>query len=414
MSITPTHPSGEPTGRWAPHEVAVVALGFVLPLGGDTRPAFLNADSTKFVVLAAAVVLLLFNWLGPARKPGIPSEVRRAAVPLTLYTVLLAGVSISWQLSSTRYQLLAAFVVAVAAFFLCEQSRPGSFADITYRVGALHVLLIVVNGDMQTQFGNGARLGGAISPVSVGFEATLVSVLAVARWRRREGRWPWLSLAVAGVSVYAVYASFSRAALISFAAGVVAVLIYRRPKRIVLKVTVAAVGLTVGYLYLADWVVGLLGRTPDSGLDSASGRYTIWEHIWVTNEHWIRGHGFAALRYLTGPDAYLFEATARLPAENALLQAVVMGGVAAGLLWLGLFYRGLKVLWRARTASGGMSLFFAFTLLVNAVYSNGLSGSSAGIWWLLAAFSVATGAGVYADPRVLTAPEDPRRLRAPA
>jgi O-antigen ligase len=202
--------------------------------------------------------------------------------------------------------------------------------------------------------------------------------------------------------LYALYGAFSRAALISFTVGIVALVAFRVRRHRVAKVVGVVVLAWWAYQLAAERVVRFLGGNDLESVTGASGRYEIWDQVLSVNDQWWRGWGFAALKYPDGPDWALFAATDQRPAENALLQAVLMGGVVAGLLWLWLAWRALRILWEARDVAGGATIYLGIVLSVAATFSVGLSGVSSDCWWLMAAFSFATALqkSSTADPEV--------------
>jgi hypothetical protein len=374
------------TGRWAPHEVAVIAMGFVLPLGGDSSgPSWLGDPNVRIALIGAAMVALALNELGQRQKFPLRPAVRATVLPLVLYGGLLGIDSLSWRLPADRMMLYGAYIVATgAAYILCERSRPGSFLDVAYRVGVLHVAFMTIYGERETLFEGTERLTGALSAVSLGFEATMVLAIAASQLRARRGR--LVPLVIAGISVYIIYATFSRAALISLALGAaLAFICGRRIKP--LRLIALAVALIVGYYTLADRILLALGGQQQYGFASLTGRTTIWQRVIDHNEHWFRGYGFAALRFKDGlgPDAILRRWTGGLPAENALLFAVLMAGLLAGALWLWLAGRIAWSLWTARTP---LAWFTLTILAVNAFLSAGLGGNPPTFWWLLGAASL--------------------------
>lgn len=374
--------------RWAPHELAMVALGFVVPLGAETKPAFLSYDNVKIGIVAITVYLLGLAIFSAKGRTDLRPEVRRSAVPLTVLFAAYGISSLTWQLMPSRWYLYLTLIVGVIGYFICEALRPGSFLDIAYRVSFLHIVLALVAGQTHVVASGATRLAGATSAVLLGFEATLVFVIALSRWATRTGRWPALSLVIAVIMPYVVYAAFSRAAIISLVAGLAALAIYRlRTHRGLLSILLGGFTI-VGYLLFESQIREFLGGNDQASLSNASGRYVIWQRLIENNEHWFRGYGFAALRWPDQPEATLSFINQGLSAENAILQATIMGSLVAGIAWLLLAVRSLQVLWSVRSQLKGTSIFIAIVLLVNMIYSAGLSGVSSQMWWMLAAFSL--------------------------
>lgn len=381
------------TGRWAPHEVATIAAFVLLPLGADAEgiPSWLLGDTVKAGLLALAGYFLALNFIGTARPSGLTPSVRAIARPLLAYVAVVTVATVSWMPPTNRLALLAGYLIgATAAFLLCERSRPGSWLDITYRVAIVHMLLTATLGEREQLFGETERLVSSLSAVTVGFEA--VAALGVALYRLRRTSPPLTRLSallVAGLSVYVAYATYSRAALISLAVALVVAWIARgrvsgnRAARLV-ALSVAGAFLLARY---SEEVLTALGGRDRYGISNLTGRTQIWSTVVANNEHWLRGYGFPALRFPdgAGPDRMLMVATRGLPVENALLYAVVTGGIVAGLLWLWLAVSLGRALW---VSGHPLARYLLIALGVNAVLSIGAAGNPPVFSWLLGSVSL--------------------------
>lgn len=371
--------------RIYPHEVSLGLLGFLLPLGEATQPAWLASGAVKVAAVALAAFLLASTAVMTASTLRLPEPARRVRVPLLVYLVVVVAATVSRDLPPARVQLMVGLLVVGAGFLVCEATRPGSFARIAYRVGAAHVLLVAATGETGTSTNGLERLEGAVHPVTLSFEATIAFAVAWLRFRGREGRFPLLSLAMAAVSVYVVFAAFSRASLITLCAGAVLLVVFRARKHRFLKGLSAGVVAALAYWTSADAVVESLGAR---SVASASGRYAIWDRLLGADVDWIRGYGYGALRDAYGPDVHLFRLNQGLPAENAFLQAALMAGVVGFALLAWMAWRSVRELWTIRDWGGGASLVIGLALAVNAMFSVGLATGSLAFWWLLGAFSL--------------------------
>ncbi|RYU13688.1 O-antigen ligase family protein [Nocardioides iriomotensis] len=384
------------TGRWAPHELAVIAMGFLLPLGGDqTVPPWLAYDSVKFLTIAAAAVLLVYNQLGQRPSFALDHRLRRSLVPLIAYGLVLGVASLAWSLPGNRMALYVAHIVAtVGAFILAERGRPGAWLDIVYRISVLQLAYHAVVGQRAGLFGEVERLSGGLSAVSLGFVAAMVLGYSIHRFERGKRA---LSLLVAGLALYMLYATFSRAALVSAGLGILLVIALRGRSRFVRMLVVVGGGV-LAYQAAGDALLNALSGAERAGVDTLTGRVPIWQTIIDVNEHWWRGYGYAALRFDdgAGPDSGLYVATGKLPAESGLLNALVMGGVVAAGLWLWFILCVFRDLWRARREAP-VAAYFLVVLAVNAVLSNGTSGSPPVFWWVLGALSLLASLGNRAD-----------------
>lgn len=376
---------------WGPHELALIALGTVMPLTEDTAGALASAQAKAGIgalALYACVAMMLIKRTRP-----LPQAVQRSVVPLMVIAITYTLSSGYWwatlpSIGSARWQLLILFFIGIIGFYTCESLRPGSFVDIVFGVGCVHMVIALVSGETTVTEAGAERLTALNSPVLLAFEATLVLALALVRaYTARSGLARLAFVAVAVIAGYVTYAAFSRTAFISIALGVAAVVLMR-VRRDPLGLLAAVLAGTLAWFGLRNLFIDFLGGADSTSLDNASGRYWIWNVILDSNQHPWAGHGFAAMRYLGGPDDYLLRATEGLSAENAILQTLIMGGVVAMIAWLVLAFRALKVLWKVRDFYGHVSVFIAITLILNMIYSVGQSGVSAQIWCLLAAFSL--------------------------
>ncbi len=231
------------------------------------------------------------------------------------------------------------------------------------------------------------RLAGGLTPVALGFQASLVLIIAVSNIRQSTGsrRVPPAAVAVLGVVV--ITASSSRAAIVALIVAVIVMIVFRARAFAKVVGALVASALVVAYLWLLEPLLLALGASQAS-IDTATGRFAIWDAIVTHNQHWFIGNGFASMRYAdSGPDSDLFAATGYLPSENALLQALVSGGILAGVLWLAIAaVVGLR-LWRARYHTKGLSVAVGVVLVANAAFSVGQSGYALAWWWLLASGS---------------------------
>ncbi len=375
-----------------------MAAFVLLPLGADSQgiPAWLLSDTVKAGLLALAAYLLALNSVGVVRPRGLTPPVRAITKPLLAYVVVVTTATLAWMPPTNRLALLGSYLIATAAaFLLCERSRPGSWLDITYCVAVLHMLLAVTLGERQALFGETERLVSSLSAVTVGFEAVAALGVALYCLRRTSPPTTRLSAAlVAGLSIYVAYAAYSRAALISLTVALVVAWIARGRGGGDRFARLAVVG-TVGALILAryaDEALTLVGGRDRYGISNLTGRTEIWATVVANNEHWLRGYGFPALRFPdgAGPDRMLMVVTRGLPVENALLYAVVTGGVVAGVLWLWLAVSLGRTLW---TSGHPLARYLLVALGVNAVLSIGTAGNPPVFSWLLASVSLLAAVG---------------------
>ncbi len=377
-------------GRWALHELGLIALGFVMPLDKGAAWRVLAEDRTQLVAMVAAAGLLVLRaarsrW----RMPRLHGPVAAVWRPLVLYVAVLGVATCTRSLPSERVALYFPLVVVLVGVWVCEAYRPGSFHDVVYRVGVLHLIAAVAWRTTEVSGFGVDRLTGGTHPVLLGLEAAGVFIIAWTRWTRRAGAWPRLSLAVCGLALGVLAAAFSRTALISFTVAVVFAAVYRgRPRLRPAKAAFAVGCAVIAYGLVSGPILDLLGGTAPESLANASGRYQLWSDVIGHNDQWLRGYGFAALRDPDGPDIALYRVTGGLPAESSPLQALLMAGVAGAGLWCWFAWRAGRELWQRRDTASGATVFFGIIVAVEAIYGVGMSGVSYTFWWVLAAVSL--------------------------
>lgn len=371
--------------RWVPHEVALIALGFLMPLGSETRPAFLADQRLKAIVavLVVGTCGLAMVWMRSERPSRPGSRVRAAMWPLSAYVALVTVATVTRDLPAVRYQLFALMPVAVLGFLTAETYRHGAWLDIAYRASVLSLLLAALLGTRQLDlYGTGvARLGGASHPVFLGFESCLVGLVA---WQRfRSARRRAAPLFVLALAAYTLVASFSRTALIALTMALAAQFVATRSRNRVFSASVVIVGAVISYQTVLPAALHIL-RGQQATLTNATGRTDIWQRLVDYNHAWWRGFGFFPLHDAHGPDADLWVINQGLPAENAALNVVLMAGLFGLAAWLWLTLRAFYAVRRSTLGVGLVVVLLAF-----AATGSGLSGTSFDWWWLLALFSLA-------------------------
>ncbi|MGM7777508.1 O-antigen ligase family protein [Arthrobacter sp. KNU-44] len=389
--------------RYYPHEWALAVLGFVMPLGAATQPAFLASPTFRTWAAVLAAFLLCLSLLKLTKDHALSSSARYAIPPLIVYMIVVGIATARGDLPSVRYQLFALFPLAVFGFYVSERFRPGSWLRIVYAASVGHLIMAVATGSTRMAFGGVSRLEAGTSAVLLGFEASLIVVLSL--WFISRRRYVFVNVCVFVLAGYCLFAAFSRAAFVSLLIGSGLVFVFWGRGK-VLRFLIAGIAGTLSYSVILPKLIDFLGANDLESLYGASGRYRIWGSALTYFNQWFRGYGFTALYDNTGPDAGLKLATFDLPLENSLLEALFMAGIVGAALWLWLFWRSIRVLWRVREASGGLSLAMLACLSVSAFYSVGLSGVSYDWWWLLAAFSFA---GLVQE----TPPRQPMSAAAP-
>ena len=394
------------------HEWVLAALAFVMPLGPGTKPAFLGSSTLTLGFAALAAYLL---WSLVLLSGGrLPRHARSLLVPLVLYVVVTGAASLRFHLPGVRYEMFALMALAVAAYLICERHRPGSWLRITYRASVAGLVLAVVEGHRTVADTGVNRLTGTNSAIFLGFQASLVLIVAYMHVRGTGGRgrlWPLLAMAL---GAYVLVESFSRTALISTALAAAVIFFFSgRQSRLVRGLVLAAMLLVV-MLVAVPVVIRYLGANHSETVFEASGRVNIWPRLLHHDTEPWAGYGFGTLHDSLGPDQRLLYLNGGLQSENAALQAFLMGGFLAAALWLWVAVRVLRSLWSVRSRAGGVALGVAVVIALNAMASSALSGIAVDFWWLLAAASLAD--GVRARRRAGAAALHPpkERVRQPA
>src|SRR4051794_33392470 len=107
------------SSRWAPHELSLVLLGFLLPLGAGTKPAVLADTNLKIAVAVLGVWTCAVSLL--VVRQGLGQHVRSAVPPVVTYALLVAIPTFTLDLPKVRFELFFLMPVAVLGLFGCER-----------------------------------------------------------------------------------------------------------------------------------------------------------------------------------------------------------------------------------------------------------------------------------------------------
>jgi hypothetical protein len=368
--------------------VALALFGFVSSFDQSAPFAVLTSSTVKLALGAAVLGFAAIEILVPRQSVRISTAPAIPVAHLSLYVAWNVVATLAAQVHGVRLQVLGILAISTIGLIAVERTTPGSWVRIVYTVSLAHITITLLAGSDRAILTDAHRLEAGSSGVLVGFEALMV-ILVSAYFFVTNTRHRWFFIAGGALGLIALLLTFSRAALISAMISIAILLVFATPRHRVLRSAAVAV---LGYLAYSRFSDDLIARLSGGNADSlytASGRYTIWDAVLANFQNWGLGLGFTPLHDATNADQSLFAATGGLPVENALLQALITGGVVCAALWLLLALRGLLQLWRLRGVAHGLSVAMIAPLVVSGVFSVGLSGVGYEWWWLLFSFSLA-------------------------
>ncbi len=365
---------------------ALAGLAVVLPFGETVEPRWLNENTLilGFAVLAVAAgtALVLID-----RPRGLRGNTASIAPPLVAYALAVSlATLLRPDLPIERLQLLVIFLVTCGGFLALEACRPGTFFWVVTAAAVVHVGLAVAYRVSDSSYLT-TRLTGGISAVGLGFDASMLAIVAIwfalsrRRWLRVTG------LAVALIAGTVVVYTFSRAALVALLLGLLVAWIFAGRRRLVRLAAVVGVG-AITTIVAWPWIIDYLSLGRISSLVGASGRFDIWATIVQNFNSWATGYGFGALYNRGGPDEPIFDAIEGVPSENAFLQALLIGGVVALVLFCVIVFVVGRALVAGSSTGYGLSWAIFIVLLTSAVFSAGLAGDGMAFWWALGAVSL--------------------------
>ena len=363
------------------------------PLNSDGALGFIATPTTKVLggalALAGAVLLLLEH----RSRPPVPLF----WTLVVLLVGLLLTTSLLRELPVQRYLLIGQYLALLGSVLVWVSVRPQRVLGVLYTSSLIHLVLAVLFHTYVPWEDGGVRLGGGSHPLVLGFEASVVIIISLVALIRPGGGWRRPMFAViTGYAVYVLLQAFARQALISISIALVLLMfLLPGPWRWVRAYLAIALAASVFVWLGADGIAGLLGAERASDLASATGRTEIWARILqLLPEFAGFGYGYFALNDADGPDALVFFASHGAPAENALLQVTLDGGVAGAVVWLGVLVAGVVVVLRARGVSRIMGIAMLPLFLSSITVASGLAGEGVQWWWFL---GVVTEAGVSAQ-----------------
>lgn len=377
-------------------DVLLVPALVLTSLNSSGSLSFIASPGTKvlsvLLALAAATIVLL-GGRGRMPTPAFWLLVALLASELALTSLIR-------QVPVERYLLLGQYLAQLAAILVWVLIRPQRLLPIMFTVSVVHMVLAVAFHTYVPWEEGGTRLGGGSHPIQLGFEASLVIVISLVVAlqpgppRRRAG---CAVLAVFGA--YVLLQAFSRQALIAESVAlVVLACVMPGAFRWVRAFLALALSVVVFVVLGADGIASLLGAQRASDLSSATGRTDIWARILTFFPDFAGlGYGYSSLNDSNGPDTQVVFASHGAPAENALLQVTLDGGVLAAIIWIVMLIAGVAVVARARGISRIIAIAVLPIFLSSITVASGLSGVGIQWWWFLAIIAEA-GASAMGRP----------------
>lgn len=310
-----------------------------------------------------------------------------ALVLALLYCAAIVGSTMFAGVPQQRFFLLAQFLGLTASLICFEVLRPGRGLGVLFWTAVIHCLLAVIIND-ETMWSDGRlRLEGGSHPILLGFEATMVFLIGLSVAAERHRRLVRaVFVAIAAFGAYVDVRAYSREDLIGAVLGL-AVLVLALPgrKRWLRLLVMCGVATSIVLPLGVDGLVTLLGATSVQQLSTATGRTEVWQRLFSTGVDFpFTGYGYAALNDGTGPDARLYYASGGTPAENAVLQALLDGGVVGLVIWVLAMLALLLSVLRAKAPIRPVALAMVPMFAISISVSSDLAGEGLSWYWLLA------------------------------
>lgn len=398
---------------------AVFTAEAALAGAGDAPTGTLTVPKLLPLALLAATS----GWflLQPQRGPAFNDPLRWAVwyVSWLTVTALFAPDPVSGLLRAAQIGLPLAVILAVRraavnASALVLATVLGCAAHVVYAV-VIHPGYVGVAGQQ--------RLTGLLIANTFGLAAGLTIAGAFGLWLARVGK-PGTSLllwALIGLGVYAIVESEARTAAIAVLVALIAsIAAARGAPRSRVRPALAG-GLVVAaavYVAFQPQLYQSALRKFSGGnndLSSLTGRLPLWRNLLpAIADHPILGFGPAAYRDESAAlSEYLSPQQLELQvAHNALLEALVAGGLLAGLLWLCLMVSAARLVWRTQPTIRPVAVGLFVVSAVSALTTSSAAGIGIG-WFVLLALAALPAALPAAEESQETVPEL-RRLSRPA
>jgi O-antigen ligase len=322
---------------------------------GLVNPQSISHVALTLLVACCALIIFLSRQTYAAF-----AQVRKSLVVLLSLYVLFLLTSLPWEAKDvvlSVYRLFEwglAILLTVGLFASSPEQTDKLSAELLFRIAAtvlcIVALIALISPDLALQTISEEtgfvdyRFGGAVYPPNTVGTLAGIALYYVILFRRGGRR-----MVEALFFAAALVLTYSRGALIAFAIGYFVVgILFGRPLVRLFNILIALTVCAMAVLY-QDKLIAILSRGKSVGsLTAASGRLMIWTAGWrMFLVHPFRGWGFVSgvRHYL--PKYYFNTTFAPQHLHNEFLQAVVSGGLIAGLFVVAVFgtglYRGFRL-----------------------------------------------------------------------
>lgn len=337
---------------------------YVFPIGREAR--------TEFVV----------------RNQMLPSQ--PVWLALTAYATLLLVSTLVNKGEARDLNEYLMFPLSLIVFYVSERTERGSFFKALVTASCIHLVVAILLNQRTIDETSGAmRLGGGAHPITLGIESGLILLFVISKMI--SGTLDvLLAITLFSISLYTLFASFSKTAIIGTACGLLFLIATHK--------RAGSRARTVGFASMAGLVIYLGGPTIASALVggrsteafvTGTGRLNIWQDIWnFFPDYYLFGYGWAPLHRAGGASAALYNRTGGLGAENSFVASLLMGGIGAFLLFLIIWTAMFKAAIRMSAETSGFSGGALTVLTGAAMLVDSLAGLNYLWWWVLGIFSL--------------------------
>jgi O-antigen ligase len=333
--------------------VTVNVPGFTqFDTSGKTKDLGLfNPQSISHILLTLLITGVTFVFFFSRRSPAAFRLVTMRLVPILALYALFLVTSLPWALkdlalSVYRLSEWVLGIVLVVGLFASSPERTDKLtSELLFRIAAVIITIVaivaIISPDLALESISGDtgfleyRFGGSVYPPNTVGTLAGIALYYVILFKR--GWWRLVLISFFGAALVFTY---SRGALLAFITSyfLVGILFGKLSTR--LLNLMAALLACVGAMMYQEKIVSVLSRGGSTGsLTAASGRLMIWAAgIKMFMVHPFRGWGFISGVRRHVQDYYQNSTFAPQHLHNEILQAIVSGGVFAGILLLFIFF----------------------------------------------------------------------------
>ncbi len=316
-------------------EVAVAAALVVQPINSTGALADYVTPTLKVLTAVGALLVAFLSLVVRRGHSRLGRGYTVAIVLIAVYLTWVIGVGLLfYRLPFQRDMLALQAVFVVAVTVVLDRLRIGGMFVAAYWTSVALLVIGVASGAATPWQDGSDRASAGMHPITLGLTAAFVLISSLIMLRQHRGR-RLLWLVLCTIAVVALFLSFSRTALV-LAALALFVLWMARVDRFTFARYLLGLWVSVAAaVFIPTKIVAFLAQGDPQSLSSGTGRTVIWARVWdFRPDFQLHGYGFAALNDGGGPDLALLTANRGENAENALLQAFVMGGYVGAVLWV--------------------------------------------------------------------------------